>query len=87
MRNSQKVTYILPSGCSYRVASANSNHQKFLKKFGYFYSTSANKTGEKFENNWAKNRADVVVFEPCGFQELKSSKIIKLTKIKQKGIR
>ncbi len=87
LRNSKNITYILPSSHSYRVAPVGSEHHKFLKKHGEFYSTSANKSGEKFYEKWAKKAAQVVVFEPNGFCESKPSNIFKLYKNKQQRIR
>lgn len=79
VRNSKKTTFIYPNGKSFRVVSKNSDFYDFIHKFGILYSTSANKTGEKFEKEFAILGADVLVEDKKGFYETTASQIIKLT--------
>ena len=87
VRYSKKTTFIYPNGMSYRVVSKNSHFYDFIHKFGVLYSTSANKTGENFERDFAIEGAEVVVEDKRSFYETTASKIIKLAKIKSKRIR
>lgn len=87
VRNSKLTTFIYPDGNSYRVVDKDSNHYRFLKKFGCLYSTSANITGEDFDEEYAVKSADVVVASAEGFAQKQSSKMIKLSKSSMKRIR
>lgn len=86
VRNSIKTTYIYPNQKAFRVVSKDSIHKNFLDKFQTLYSTSANKTQNSFDEQFAINNADVVVYsEP--FEELAPSSIYKLYKSKKRKIR
>ena len=87
IRNKTLTTYITPSGKSFRVTLHNTAHKEFIVRYGAMYSTSANKTGQKFEYDWALGQADVVVYEKEKLQEKQPSNIVKLYKTKQKRIR
>jgi len=80
IRNSNKTTFIYPNGNSYRVVNQNSSHHSFIKKFGLMYSTSANITKTKFDENYAIQSSDIIVEDQLGFYESTPSKIIKLSK-------
>ncbi|RXJ84652.1 Sua5 YciO YrdC YwlC family protein [Arcobacter cloacae] len=80
VRNSKKTTFIYPNGHSFRVVDKNSGFYNFINKFGVLYSTSANKTTEKFERDFAQNGAEIIVEDKRGFYETKASTIIKLSK-------
>lgn len=80
VRNSKKTTFIYPNGHSFRVVDKNSDFYNFIYKFGVLYSTSANKTTEKFERDFAQNGAEIIVEDKRGFYETKASTIIKLSK-------
>ncbi|HEC3298465.1 TPA: Sua5 YciO YrdC YwlC family protein, partial [Campylobacter jejuni] len=54
-------------------------------KNGYFYSSSANKHGKEFDEEWARSVADVILDEK--FFENIPSKILKLSKNKMIKIR
>jgi len=80
IRNSKKTTFIYPNGKSFRVVDKSSNFYAFINKFNILYSTSANKTGEKFEREFATLGADIIVEDNRNFFETKASTIIKLSK-------
>ncbi|WP_457560632.1 Sua5/YciO/YrdC/YwlC family protein [Caminibacter sp.] len=86
VRRAKKTTFIYPDGNSYRVVK-DERHLEFLRKFKWMYSTSANKTGEKFDEEWARSKADVIVEERKGFFEGEASKIYKIGKKRIKRIR
>ena len=85
VRNAKKTTFIYKNGESFRVVK-DERHLEFLKKFKWMYSTSANKTGCKFDEKWARKKADIIV-EDGEFFEGEVSRIYKLSKGKSKKIR
>ncbi|WP_024789643.1 Sua5/YciO/YrdC/YwlC family protein [Lebetimonas sp. JH292] len=86
VRRSKKTTFIYPNKKSFRIVK-DERHLEFLKKFSWMYSTSANKSGRKFDEMWARNTADVTVENKRGLFEGKPSKIYKLSRNKIKKIR
>ena len=86
VRRAKKTTFIYPSGNSFRVIK-DETHLRFLKKFKWMYSTSANLSTQKFNKKWAINQADVIVENKCGFFEGKASSIYKVNNFKIKKIR
>ena len=87
VRNSKNTTFIYPNEKSFRVVDRDSNHYRFIKKFKTIYSTSANKSGEKFDMKFAINNCDVEVIDYRKYYEQNSSTLIKLGKIKMEKIR
>jgi len=87
VRNSKKTTFIYPNGMSFRVVNKDSVFYDFIHKSGILYSTSANKTAEKFEKDFATIGADILVEDKKGFYETTASTIIKLSKRTLKKIR
>ncbi len=86
VRRSKKITFIYSNKNSYRVVKDN-KHLEFLKKFKWFYSTSANLSGEKFDKKWAFSKANVIVEDKRGFFEGGASKLYKINNHKIKKIR
>ncbi len=84
VRRAKKTTFIYPNIKAIRIVK-ECKHAKFLEKNGYFYSSSANKHGQKFDEIWARSVADIVVDEV--FFESTPSKIIKLNRKRLKKIR
>uniref|UniRef100_UPI0040482A68 Sua5 YciO YrdC YwlC family protein n=1 Tax=Aliarcobacter sp. TaxID=2321116 RepID=UPI0040482A68 len=87
VRNSKKTTFIYPNGKSFRVVNKSSDFYDFIHKFGILYSTSANKTAEKFDKDFATIGADILVEDKRGFYETQASTIIKLSKKSFKKLR
>ena len=65
----------------------DSLHNELLEKFDYLYSTSANLSGENYNEEFAKNSADIIIETKNGFNEKESSRIIKIGKNKLVKIR
>ena len=86
LRRAKKTTFIFPNTESYRVVK-DERHLEFLKKFKWMYSTSANLHGKKFDENWAREQADVIVEDKRELFEGEPSSIFKLSKNKIKRIR
>lgn len=87
VRNSKKTTFIYPNQNSFRVIEKDSNYYNFIKKFSLLYSSSANKTKEKFDYKYSETLLDVEVIDKNGFCENSSSKIYKLYKKRVKKLR
>ncbi len=60
VRRSQKTTFIMPSGNSYRVVQ-DTHHNLLLNRLGWAYSTSANLSGKDYDENFAHESADVII--------------------------
>ena len=86
IRNSKKTTFIYPNKKAFRVIF-DKTHREFIKKFKWFYSTSANESGKRFELNFAIKNCDIIIYDKRGFSEQNPSKIIKLSKNRQKRLR
>lgn len=84
IRKSKKTTFLYPNLKAIRVVKWH-KHEKFLLKFDWLYSTSANLHNKKFNESWAKSVANVVVDNK--FYECQSSKIYKISKSRIKKIR
>lgn len=87
VRNSKRTTFIYPNTKSFRVVPKDSDFYDFIHKFNILYSTSANKTAESFDKDFATIGADILVEDKKGFYETKASTIIKLSKKALKKLR
>ena len=79
VRRKKKTTFIYPNLKAIRVVQ-DASHQSFLKRFGWMYSTSANKTGCEFDFGYIKDRVDIILFEADEFRADSASSIIKIGK-------
>ena len=87
IRRAKTTTIIYPNKLAFRVVSNNSSHQNFLQKFNVMYSTSANKTKNNFNEKYAMNNSDIIVYSREYFVEKQASSIYKINKQKIKKIR
>jgi len=85
IRRSKKTTFILPNGDSYRIIR-DKHHLLILNRLKWAYSTSANLSNLSYDENFAKNAADVII-EPLREKNSKASAIYKLNKNSLKKIR
>jgi len=77
VRRSTKTTFIMPNGHSYRIIR-DKHHLLLLDRLKWAYTTSANLSGHNYDEDFAKEMADIVI-EPL--QENKqASNIYKLGK-------
>lgn len=86
VRASKKTTFVYGDGIARRVV-AEGAYRTFLKRFGWSFSTSANKSGRLFDREWAEGVSDAVVYDPEGFCETSASSIYKLGKTRVKKLR
>jgi len=87
IRRAKTSTIIYPNNLAFRVVDKNSSHQNFLQKFNMMFSTSANKTKNTFNEEYAIQNSDVIVYSKEKFREKKASSIYKINKEKVKKIR
>ena len=87
IRRSKKTSFIV-GDFSFRVIDKQSDHFRFISKFDYVYSSSANLHNKSFDFDVAFELCDVCVFGGGGISSKNSaSKIIKLYKNKKKIVR
>ncbi|MBK2000541.1 Sua5 YciO YrdC YwlC family protein [Campylobacter sp. RM10532] len=75
VRRAKKTTFIYPNHQAIRIVK-DCKHAEFLSQNGFFYSSSANQHGKKFDEIWAKSVADVILDQ--FFFESTPSKILKI---------
>ena len=86
VRRARKSTFIYPNTEAIRVVR-DGRHSRFLERFAYLYSSSANKTGEEFDYTYAARRAEIILFEPCGFYQNPPSSIYRIGRRRIKRVR
>jgi len=86
VRRSSKTTIIYPNNQAIRVVK-EFEHVKFLKKLKWAYSSSANLTKKNFDENYAKQKADIIVEDRRGLFEGQPSLIIKINSKKARRLR
>lgn len=84
VRRAKKTTFIFPNAESYRVVK-DKRHILLIERYGWLYTTSANISGKEIDLEFAKEKADIIIY-PLKNQG-KSSTIIKLGKKRKKRIR
>ncbi len=87
VRRAKRTTFALKNGVALRVVK-DIRHARFLceKLDGWAFSTSANAHGARFDEEWAKSRADWVE-EGVKFDDKKSSTILKVGLCRARKIR
>jgi tRNA A37 threonylcarbamoyladenosine synthetase subunit TsaC/SUA5/YrdC len=60
VRRSKRTTFIMPNGFSFRVVKG-SEHNLLLDRLGWVYSSSANLSGECYDEAYAKEVTEVLV--------------------------
>lgn len=86
IRRARKTTFAYPNGQAIRVVKDEA-HLSFLQKLTWSYSTSSNPSGKPFDENFALEKANVIVFTCKGLFEATPSSILKLGKSKLKKVR
>ena len=84
VRRAKKTTFIMPNGNSYRVIK-DKHHILLLNRLKWAYTTSANLSGDAYDETFARKMADVII-EPIK-KTAKPSSIYKLGKCSKKRIR
>ena len=86
VRRATKTTFVYPDGMARRLVWTG-EYAEFLKNKGPMFSTSANRSGHDFEEEWAKVQCDVIVYTPAGFSQKSPSSILKMAKNKVTQLR
>ena len=60
VRRAKKTTFIMPDGHSYRVVH-DAHHLLLLRRLKWAYTTSANLSNHAYDENFAKEAADVII--------------------------
>jgi tRNA A37 threonylcarbamoyladenosine synthetase subunit TsaC/SUA5/YrdC len=81
VRRSVRRSFILPNGLSFRVVAGE--HYHVVKRFGWCFTTSANRHNEPFDEEYARKVSDVIIETCKGFQEKKASEIWMIGKEKK----
>ncbi len=84
-RRSFNTTFIIKNRAS-RVVK-DKIHLKFLKKYDWLYSTSANRSGCDFNISYCLSHSDIIIQDSRGFVQNKPSKIYKLANSTIKRVR
>ncbi len=85
IRRAKKTTYIVKNQ-AFRLASFPTSSSLF-RNTGWFYSTSANQSGQNFDENFAKEKADIIVINEVGLFESEPSRLIKCNERKKVRLR
>lgn len=85
LRKAKKTSFII-NGISYRIIK-NHPHTLLLERLGWAYTTSANLSGESYDEEFAKISADVVVSFPTKKNSMSASKIYRLGCCRMKRVR
>ncbi len=85
VRSAHKTTFISKNRASRIINS--SKHHNFLKNFSYMYSTSANLSGESYNEEFARDVAEIIVEDINGFNNNRASKMIKLSHTRKVRLR
>jgi len=73
VRRAKKSTFIFPSGESFRVVKGT-KHNLLLDRLSWVYSSSANLSGKEYDEVYAQENTEVIIFLP-NIQQGISSKI------------
>lgn len=84
LRRANKTTFIMPNGSSYRVVK-DKHHLLLLNRLKWAYTSSANLSGQDYNEKFARSVADVVI-EPLN-PHVKPSTILKINNNKIRKIR
>ena len=76
VRRARRTTFVLPNSRSWRIVH-DPRHRRLIQRLGWAYTTSANRSGEAYDEAWAREVADVVI-EPLDGTDLVPSTILKL---------
>ncbi|MDR1912774.1 MAG: Sua5 YciO YrdC YwlC family protein [Helicobacteraceae bacterium] len=85
VRRAKKTTFIYQNGEAIRVVFGD--HRSFFTRLSWAYSTSANRTKERFDEAWANDKADIIALDWRGLFESPPSKIFRLGKKRVRKVR
>jgi len=86
IRKAKKTTIVYPNNRALRVVKSQ-KHLNFLNKITWAYTTSSNPSGAHFDEKFATQKADILIYDKYGYDEKTPSKIIKCGKISKRRLR
>jgi len=84
VRRAKKTTFIIDKNYSFRIIK-DSKHNLLLNRLKNAYTSSANESNKSYNYNYAKDKADIIIYPLI--KKTKASIILKLGKIKLKRLR
>jgi len=85
LRRSKKTTFIVKNQ-AFRISKSTLDSQ-ILRDLTWSYSTSANKTKEKFSRDFCESKADIIIETKDGLFENNASSLIKINEISRRKLR
>ncbi|MCI4407442.1 MAG: hypothetical protein JHC35_09215 [Sulfuricurvum sp.] len=85
VRHSKKTTFVLKNQ-AFRFVS-DPEHANLIHPFGWLFSTSANKSGERFDRDFCLQVSDIIIEDFRGLTEQSASTIFKLNTSRLKQLR
>jgi len=82
VRRAKRTTFIMPNGLSFRVVKGT-EHNLLLDRLKWVYSSSANLSGAGYDEDYAKDNAEVIV----SFSKKTNGQASKIYKLSQTNIR
>ncbi|MEA3491231.1 MAG: Sua5 YciO YrdC YwlC family protein [Campylobacterota bacterium] len=86
LRRAKQTTFIFPSGDSYRIIKER-RHLLLIQKLGWVYTTSANLSGEEFDEKFASDGADVIIGYPNHKENNSASTVLKINSVRERRLR
>jgi len=84
-RRSTKTTYVVKNQ-AFRIVK-DPHHLKVLKRFGWLYSTSANRSGADYDEEFAQLKSDIIIEDFRPLEQTTPSTILKLGHTRRKRLR
>lgn len=85
VRRAKKTTFVVKNQ-AFRVASFPVSSAVF-RSLQWCYSTSANRSSERYDAKYANEKADIIIKNALGLYEGKPSKILKINDVKKVRLR
>ncbi len=85
VRRSKKTTFVVKNK-AFRVDNTYKNSQ-ILRDLKWHYSTSANESSKNFDREYCVDKADIIVEDKNGLNELSASKLLKINSYKIRSLR
>jgi len=85
VRHARQTTFVIKNQAIRYVN--DSTHSRLIQKYGWLYSTSANKSGRDYDRDFCLSHSDTIIEDARGFNSFTPSKIFKLTSIQSKKLR
>lgn len=86
VRRARRTTFVYPDGVARRLVDSG-EYAVLLHRQGPLHSTSANRSGHGFDEEWASRVCDVILFTPAGFAQNAPSSIFTMGKWKVTQLR